>query len=244
MVAIARMPMDIERLRLAVAHEASATTHALTLKHLRRKTIPLREIADEVTETVEVRTGHLFATSNLGPVACDAECAYCCYVPRVLVSLPELARIVERVQTWPVDQIDALKARLEAHVLAQSSDVTSPAARPPCALLVGRRCSAYEARPLVCRGQHAYNVQECKTFCETGAGETTQLTVVLDTVRGAVSGVVTAFHDMGARGTLLDLSRALVLALENPKVIAQAASGFSSLAAATVTSDMPAPHDR
>jgi hypothetical protein len=39
---------------------------------------------------------------------------------------------------------------------------------------------------------------------------------------------------MGARGTLLDLSRALVLALENPKVIALAASGFPSLAAATV----------
>jgi Fe-S-cluster containining protein len=231
--------MDTDRLRLAVAREASETAHALTLKGLRRKTIPLRPMADAVSEAVEVRIEHLFAMSRLGQLACGADCAYCCYVPRVLVSLPELARIAERVQTWPVEDIDALKARLKAHILAQTSDVAAPAARPPCALLVERRCSVYDARPLVCRGQHAYDVQECKTHCETGAGETKQLTVVLDAVQGAVSGVVTAFDEMGVRGTLLDLSRALMLALDNPKVILQAANGFSSLAAATVTSDIP-----
>jgi hypothetical protein len=89
----------------------------------------------------------------------------------------------------------------------------------------------------VCRGQHAYDVQQCRTHCETGTGETIQLTVVLDAVRGGVSGVVSAFREMGVGGTLLDLSRALSLALENPKVIAQAASGFPSLATATVTAE-------
>jgi Fe-S-cluster containining protein len=235
--------MDTDRLRLAVAREASATAHALTLKGLRRKTIPLRSMAEEVSEVLEVRVEHLFAMSDLGQLACGADCAYCCYVPRVLVTLPELARLVERVQIWPVEEIEALKARLEAHILAQSSDVVSPAARPPCALLVNRRCSVYDARPLVCRAQHAYDVQECKTHCETGAGETRQLTVVLDAVQGAVSGIVAAFDEMGAKGTLLDLSRALLLALENPKVIVQAANGLSSLAAATVTSDIPVRHN-
>jgi hypothetical protein len=161
----------------------------------------------------------------------------------VLVTLPELARIAEHIQGWPVEQIEALKVRLEAHIHAQSSEAGPPAVRPPCPLLVGGRCSVYDARPLVCRGQHAYDVQECRTHCETGTGETTQLTVVLDAVRGAVSGVVAACRDMGAAGALLDLSRALVPALENPKVIAQAANGLPSLAAATVTSDTPAPHD-
>ena len=229
--------MDIDRLRLAVAYEASATAHELTLKGIRRKTIPLRRLAEEITEAVEARVEQLLAKSDLGQVACHTDCAFCCYVPRVLVTLPELARIVECVQAWPVDQIGSLKARLEAHVLAQSSDVVSPAARPPCALLVGRRCSVYDARPLVCRGQHAYDVQECKTHYETGTGEVKQLTVVLDAVRGAVSGVVTAFHEMGTRGALLDLSRALLLALENPRVIAQAANGLSSLASATVKAE-------
>jgi Fe-S-cluster containining protein len=237
------MTVDRDRLRLAVAHEASATAHALTVNGIRRKTIPLRKMAEEVTEAVEARLEHLF-TSHPGQIACGADCAYCCYVPKVLVTLPELARIIEHVQAWPVEQTEALKARLEAHMLAQSSDVASPAARPPCALLVDRRCSVYAARPLVCRGQHAYDVQECKTHCETGTGETTQLTVVLDAVRGAVSGVVTAFHEMGAAGALLDLSRALLLALDNPNVIAQAASGFPSLADATVSSDPPAQHGR
>jgi Fe-S-cluster containining protein len=188
-----------------------------------------------------VRFEQLFATSELGPVACGVDCAYCCYVPRVLVTLPELARIVERVRSWPADQIEALRTRLEAHVQAQSSSVPAPAARPPCAFLVDRHCSIYDVRPIVCRGQHAYDVQACKSHCETGAGETTQLTVVLDVVRGALSGVVTGFDDMGVLGALLDLSRALLVVLDNPKVIALAASGFPSLAAATVTDPTPFP---
>ena len=191
-------------------------------------------MADEVTTAVEARIDQLFAMSQLGPLACAADCAYCCYVPRVLVTLPELARILQRLQTWPADQIEALKTRLDAHVLAQSSTVGSPSARPPCALLVGQRCSVYDVRPLVCRGQHAYDVHQCKTRCETGAGETTQLTVVLEVARGAISGVVGAFQEMGAQGALLDLSRALLIALENPKVVVQAANGLHSLAAATV----------
>lgn len=229
--------MDTDRLRLAVAHEASAATYALTLKSMRRRTIPLRQIAEDVTRIAEERMEHLFAMSQLGPVACGADCAYCCYVPRVLVTLPELARILEHVQTWPGDRIDALKTRLAAHVGARM-DVGPPAAKPPCALLEGGRCSVYEVRPLVCRGQHAFHVQECRTYCDTGAGETTQLTVVLDTVRGATSGVVTACEEMGTRVGVLDLSRALLIALENPKVIAQAASGFPSLASSMVTDDI------
>jgi Fe-S-cluster containining protein len=229
--------MDIDHARRAIALEASAAAHALALKGIRRKTIPLCTMAEEVTEALEARIEHLFAASHLGKVACGVDCSYCCYVPRVLVTLPELARVVERLRSWPADQIETLKARLEAHVLAQSTDATSPAARPPCALLVDGRCSVYDVRPLVCRGQHSYDVQDCKIHCETGAGETTQLTVVVDAVQGAMSGVVAAFQQMGAAGTLFDLSRALLLALENPKVIVGAANGLSSLAAAAVTSD-------
>ena len=229
--------MDTDHLRLAVAREASATAHALTVKSMRRRTIPLRQIAEDVTKAAEDRMEHLFAMAQLGEVACGADCAYCCYVPRVLVTLPELARILDQVQAWPADRIEALNTRLTAHVEAQL-DVAPPAAKPPCGLLAGGRCSIYEVRPLVCRGQHAYDVRECKTHCETGTSELTQLTVVLDTVRGATSGVVTAFEEMGTRVGVLDLSRALLLALENPRAIAQAASGFPSLAPSMVTDDI------
>ena len=229
--------MDLDRLRLAVAGEASATAHAVTLKRLRRTTIPLLQIADEVTDVVETRIDHLFATSQLGPVACRADCAYCCYVPRVLVTLPECGRIIHRVRTWPADQIDALKARLEAHVAAQASDDAAPARRPPCALLADGRCSVYDVRPLVCRGQHSYDVRQCQAHCETGTGETTQLMVVVDAVRGAVSGVTEAFREMGVGASLLDLSRALVIALDNPKVLAEGTRGLSLLAGATLSPD-------
>jgi Fe-S-cluster containining protein len=229
--------MDTDQLRLAVAREASAAAHALTLKNMRRKTIPLGQIAADVTKAAEERTEHLFAMSQLGQVACGPDCAYCCYVPRVLVTLPELARILEQVQSWPTDRIAALKTRLTAHVQAQP-DVAPPGARPPCALLIEQRCSVYDVRPLVCRVQHAYDVRECKTHCDTGISETTQLTVVLDTARGAISGVIAALEEMGTRVGVLDLSRALLLALDSPKVIAQAASGFPSLASAAVTDDI------
>ena len=59
--------MDIDRLRLAVGREANATARALALRSIRRKTIPLRQIAEEVTDAVEARIEHLYATSDLGP---------------------------------------------------------------------------------------------------------------------------------------------------------------------------------
>lgn len=68
-----------------------------------------------------------------------------------------------------------------------------------------------------------------------GPGEITHLTVVLDTVQGAVSGVVTAFDEMGAGPALFDLSCALLLVLDHPKVLAPGASGVSMLASAVAS---------
>ena len=67
--------MNIDDLCLAVAREAGATAHGLALKSIRQKTIPLCKIAEEVTGAAEARIDHLFATSQLGPVACAAGCA-------------------------------------------------------------------------------------------------------------------------------------------------------------------------
>jgi Fe-S-cluster containining protein len=221
------------QMRRAVTDEATATAYGITTRVARRKTIPLREIADDVTTAVEFRAERLFTASGLGQRACRDGCAYCCYVPRVLVTLPELARIAEAVATWPADQIVALRARLEAHAAAEASGTAAPSLGPPCALLVDGRCSVYDVRPLVCRGQHAYDVRECQAHYESGTSLTLQLTLVLDAVQGAVDGVASALHEVGLRPTLFSLSRALLLALENPKAISLAAAGLASLASAT-----------
>jgi Fe-S-cluster containining protein len=221
------------QMRRAVADEAAATAYGITTRVTRRKTIPLREIADEVTTAVEFRAERLFTASGLGQRACRDGCAYCCYVPRVLVTLPELARIADAVLKWPPEEIAALRARLEAHAAAEASGTAAPSLAPPCALLVDGRCSAYDVRPLVCRGQHAYDVRECQTHFETGTSVTMQLTVVLDAVQGAVEGVALALEEAGLRPTLFSLSRALLLTLENPRAISLSAAGLDSLASAT-----------
>ena len=220
------------QLRRAVTDEAAATAYGITTKVARRKTIPLREIADDVTAAVEIRTERLFSASGLGQRACRDGCAYCCYVPRVLVTLPELARIAEAVATWTPEQIVALRARLETHATAEASGTASPSLAPPCALLVDGRCSAYDVRPLVCRGQHAYDVRECEEHFETGTSLTRQLTVVLDVAQGAVEGVASALEGVGLRPTLFSLSRGLLLTLDNPKAISLSAAGLASLASA------------
>lgn len=63
--------LEIDHLRLAVTSEATTTARALTMKRLRGSTIPLRQIAADVTDAVESRIQHLFAVADLGRVAYD-----------------------------------------------------------------------------------------------------------------------------------------------------------------------------
>jgi len=159
-------------------------------------------------------------------------------VPRVLVTVPELAAIADAIRERPPADVDALVQRieqyLEQHVEPDGADTFIPGTLLPCPLLVDTRCLVYDVRPLVCRTEHSCDAAECERQFRTGAGQTLQCALVLETTDGTLRGVADGFRSVGLRGELMDLSRALRVVLKNPRAIEQWLAGGPSLMPAAV----------
>lgn len=102
---------------------------------------------------------HLDELRAAGRVACVAGCSACCRL-EVAATFPEMARLAQFVDaTFEPMARAALVGRLEAQAAVPGGGRTLP--RPPCVLLVDDRCSAYEARPLACRGWTSADAAPC-----------------------------------------------------------------------------------
>jgi len=152
-------------------------------------------------------------------IACADGCAFCCTLG-VAVSFAETARLadfVERTFT-PAAQL-ALNERLEAHCDANA--LLAPAARAvvrrTCPLLVDSRCSAYEARPLACRGWNSAKVDPCRDDAER-PDEGLKVPVHVEIHRAArdiAEGVRDAARDRGLDDSALDLPESLLGTLKD-----------------------------
>jgi Fe-S-cluster containining protein len=231
-----KVDSDMKSLRAGVFRDAYEGTRRAIENLVRRKKVPLQEIAALVTAGAERRiSGHL-AVFPFGHLACRSGCFYCCHVPRVLVTVPELAAIADAIRQRPPAEVDALVQRierhLEQHVEPDAADTFIPGTLLPCPLLVDTRCLVYDVRPLVCRTEHSFDVAQCEAQFRTGAGETLQCALVLETTDGTLRGVADGFRSVGLRGELMELSKALRVVLENPTAIQQWLAGGSLLAPA------------
>lgn len=182
--------------------------------------VSLPQVAAIVTNGAEQRMVRHLAMVPLGTPVCQPGCVYCCHVPRVLVTVPELAAIADAIGQRPPAEVEALLARIEPYT-AQTVDPDAAESFVlgtllPCPLLVDDRCLVYEARPLVCRAEHAYDAAQCEAQFRTGAGNTLQCVLVLDATDGTLSGVADGLRSAGLRGELMDLSRALRIVLDHP----------------------------
>jgi Fe-S-cluster containining protein len=169
------------------------------------------------------------------PSACQEGCDWCCYL-LVGTSVPEVARIVEHLrQTLSPEELRALRERVVRQD-EQRRALKGPqraAAHLPCALLVGRRCSAYPVRPLTCRGFNSADARRCELSVTSGArvavpAYAPQLrlnTFVLDGLREGLAAA-------GLSGDLLELNAALRIALEVPDAVERWLAGEAVFAAA------------
>jgi hypothetical protein len=155
------------------------------------------------------------------PIACHEGCAWCCNV-RVEVSVPELALLVDFLRrTRGPEELSRLAARVTA--LAADPRVKSkdqkPQARIACALLESGRCSAYDARPLACRGCTSYDASSCERSLddpdEAGAFYYPQLETFMSLSLGLLRGLFQ--RKLGTE--VLELTSGLSIALGDPGAI-------------------------
>jgi len=169
-------------------------------------------------------------------LACGDRCWYCCCNPNVLVSIPELVRILDHIEAaFTPEALDALRvgARLYAGQVAGRRVEDPIDESVPCPLLVDGRCSVYEIRPLVCRGFNSTDVEACRRAHATAGALVPIFAMLRDVTDGATVGAGQQLAEAGLDSSVLDLGLALNAALCSERDFAAAVvRGEANLAAA------------
>ncbi len=153
-----------------------------------------------------------------------AGCAFCCYLPVVLVTAAEAVHLAAWLRAHcSLEELAALRQRLAecGRQGTASSPPASAQALRPCALLQDNRCMAYPARPLKCRGWTSL----CRESCEQAYGPGQSPSQVPVDAYAFVIGnaVLNGLSDSATHaeldGASYDLTYALARALEVPDVV-------------------------
>jgi Fe-S-cluster containining protein len=115
--------------------------------------------ADHVIQVVEA------ANALPQPIACQEGCHFCC-LHQVELNPPEALLLGHYVDQHFADAerkelIAALRRSLDLQAGKTKEELAR--IRPPCPLLRDRKCSAYPARPLVCRAMHSLDTLRCES---------------------------------------------------------------------------------
>jgi Fe-S-cluster containining protein len=156
---------------------------------------------------------------------CKAGCSYCCCKPNVLASVPELVNIVTFVsRTFSADDRAELKARARRYrKQVEGRRVEDPTDESiPCPLLVDGRCTAYEVRPLICRGYNSTNVEACRRAHSDATVLVPTFALLKDASAGATIGAAQQLRAVGVDDAMVDLGTALNIVLETDEDSLQA----------------------
>ncbi|MBB6097271.1 Fe-S-cluster containining protein [Deinobacterium chartae] len=152
-------------------------------------------------------------------LACKAGCTPCCHL-RVRTTPLEVFALAAAVRALPGGGRVRLERRLRAaaRAAARLSHRQWNLQGPGCPLLEGGRCGLYAVRPLTCRAHHSLALRPCQQLHARGEAalptdperELTGLLFV-----GAVSEASAA---LGRQSDAVELTGALLAALENPEL--------------------------
>lgn len=154
------------------------------------------------------------------PIACKAGCGHCCSVQVQVLPVEVLHLVGYLRRTRTADELQTLTGQVAA--LDERIRGLLPAERSrlglPCALLVDDKCSAYEARPVVCRSANSSDVGRCRAAIGPDA---TRVTVPaykhqVAVCRQVTKALATGLQQTGFASEPLEFMAALRIALEHP----------------------------
>jgi Fe-S-cluster containining protein len=189
-----------------------------------------------------IMLGDADAASGNCRTACSKGCSYCCHM-RAVVTAPEVLRIAAFIEeTFSVEEREALAGRVAAtdKQARGMSDEEWGEARVPCPLLVDNECSIYSVRPLDCRAYNSHSVAACRDAFESYA----EWDVPVDaehqsSYKCVQAGLIQALAGSGRSASLLELTAALRILLEDPNAAVRWRAGENVFAAAELAPDDP-----
>jgi Fe-S-cluster containining protein len=142
--------------------------------------------------------------------ACQAGCASCCHL-RVEVSPVEALRLADGLRHWPPEQLQDLHQRLHLR-LARLEAAGEAYPRLPCVFLQDGLCSIYPWRPANCRKAHSFSAVDC----QQGAAHIPQDLAITLAAEALQAGTAQGYRQAGLAVVPLELTRAMLWALEQP----------------------------
>lgn len=162
------------------------------------------------------------------PIHCRAGCSHCCHM-RVHVTPPEVIILAQFIRDrFSETELQSLKSRLERadQITRGMTDEEHGRAGIRCPLLVDDHCSAYEARPLECRGYVSMNVNACREVSDDYSTWNVPLYFPQYSIfKNAQAGLVAALVGAGYNFEVLELIAGLRIALEVPDAAEQWLAG-------------------
>jgi Fe-S-cluster containining protein len=220
--------LDIERQaiheRLEVFLASRDAGSALTCDALRQG-VTVRTIVDVAERlAVYVDEAQLVIMDEYRPrLHCRAACSYCCCKPNVLVSVPELVRLLDHIErTFAADAVARVRDRARRYAVQMAGrSLDEPTNESvPCPLLVDDRCSVYQVRPLVCRGYNSTDVDACRRAHTDATALVPIFAMLKDVTDGATVGAGQSLAASTCNDSLVDLGTALDVALSRERDVA------------------------
>ena len=175
-------------------------------------------------------------------LACRKGCSYCCH-SYVSVTAPEAfllgAAIATAHKRLPASATAALLARCER--TAGHTPAERFGKKLPCPLLVDGACSAYAARPFMCRQVTSFAVEPCIEEYEGREGEISVSSRHLAHAANAQVAMLAAVAACGRPPVSYELSAALTAVLATPDAQARWLEGEDVFAGVAVAPPSPAP---
>jgi len=174
------------------------------------------------------------------PLACAVGCTHCCHLPVVTDALTVLA-IADRVKTWPKAERKKLTDRLREREGKRTSmsETARRHHRAPCPLLVDGKCSVYAERPMICRSFNSFDAKRCERHFLGGGHpdgvDVFRLPYLVGEVLTEGTGAGLEKAGLNPKDVALDLSKALLIALEANDPAADFFAGEALFATARTT---------
>lgn len=170
--------------------------------------------ADHVIQVVEA------ASPLPQPIACQEGCHFCC-CNQVELTPPEALSLGHFVEHYFTNEkkeylLEALRRSVELQTGKSKGEMAR--IRPPCPLLKDRKCSAYPARPLVCRAMHSLDAKKCATGYKKRDLTSPPYYAHRHDIYFSISqGLAAGCQAAGCQSTPLELARALLDYFAQPR---------------------------
>ncbi|NQV84851.1 MAG: YkgJ family cysteine cluster protein [Rhodospirillales bacterium] len=214
LIARATITQREETAKMMSAAKADAGSKASVAAVLKLAHLALRRAEEVIFEVLDL-------VPPPQPIACKAECPWCCHI-RLTATPPEVLLVLEFIQDNFTPAEKTALARKVANIDGYTRGLDGEdraKLRLPCPLLKDGSCSVHAVRPLSCRAVVSVDVGACKRAFDSRMEEPVpQHELQILAANGIGYGILAGMADAGFPVEDAEMNAALALGMADPEI--------------------------